>query len=165
MRRVAMTDALTEIGNRRSLELHLRTTLAEFDPENGAALIFIDIDNFKQFNNTHGHKVGDQVLKMVAKTLHYNLRATDALGRWGGEEFLVILHDCDKLETLNAVAEKLRVLVASSSFDHNGATLNVTVSMGATFARATDTPESLVHRADRLMYASKHAGRNCVTVE
>lgn len=163
MRRAATTDALTEVTNRSSLELHLRAVTTEYHLENIVGLIFLDVDHFKEFNDTYGHEVGDRVLKMVAQTLRHNLRVTDFVGRWGGEEFLAILQDFESPASLVAVAEKLRSLVEFSTLDVNGMSLHVTVSMGVTIFRPTDTAQSLVHRADLLMYDSKSAGRNRVT--
>ena len=165
LRHSTRTDMLTGIGNRTYLEGRLRAGLAEFEnQEGGMAVLFIDVDHFKRVNDTYGHEVGDKVLRMVGTTLKQTIRKTDAVGRWGGEEFLVILYEMGTLEVLKAVCEKLRTLVEMSRLDLEEQSIQVTISMGATLLRPQDTPESLVHRADALMYESKQAGRNRVSL-
>ena len=161
---VAVTDPLTGIGNRRGIELKLEGCLTECRRLGTAAgVLFIDIDHFKDVNDTFGHDVGDKVLRMVAETLKHNLRSSDSLGRWGGEEFLALLLDIDA-ESLLATAEKLRMLVANSYLNLGVVDLRVTISMGATLTRPDDTPETLIKRVDSLMYESKSAGRNRFTL-
>lgn len=165
LRHTTRTDALTNVGNRQHLEGRLRAVIAEYENQpGGAAVLFIDIDNFKWFNDTYGHDVGDKVLRMVAATLKQNLRKTDVLGRWGGEEFLAILYDVISFDALKSISEKLRTLVEFSRLDLADKSLNVTISVGATLLLPDDTPELIVRRADRLMYQSKQAGRNRVSV-
>jgi diguanylate cyclase (GGDEF)-like protein/PAS domain S-box-containing protein len=165
LRRTTRTDTLTGIGNRQYLEGRLRALIAEFaDHTPAAGLLFMDIDHFKQCNDMHGHDVGDRVLRMVASTLYYNMRKTDVIGRWGGEEFLAILYDVHSLEELRSIAEKLRILVESSRIDLKNKSLTVTISVGATLLLPHDTPDAVVRRADQMMYQSKQEGRNLVTV-
>jgi len=166
LRSVVLKDPLTEVWNRSYLERRLRGLIAEYEgQEKRAGLAFIDIDHFKQINDTYGHAVGDRVLKMVAATLKYNIRADDAVGRWGGEEFLVILYDVDSLDSLRNICEKLRILVEHSTLElESNNFINVTISIGATLLNHTDTPETIVARADKLMYKSKESGRNRGTV-
>ncbi|MBN2118155.1 MAG: sensor domain-containing diguanylate cyclase [Anaerolineales bacterium] len=165
MHRAAMTDPLTGIGNRRHLEGRLRAIIAEFqDGASHAGLLSIDVDHFKQFNDAYGHNTGDIVLRMVAQTMRHALRATDTTGRWGGEEFIAIVHDVRDEDDLRAAAEKVRALVEHSRLDVKGQGLTVTVSIGGTMLLAGETPDSLVGRADQMMYRSKQAGRNRVTI-
>ena len=165
LRQVALTDALTGIGNRKHLEGRLSAVIAEYrNNASPAGLLFMDVDHFKQVNDTYGHNTGDTVLRMVANTIRYALRATDTVGRWGGEEFIAILHDMQEKEALQAAAEKVRTLVEHSRLDVNGQGLTVTVSVGGTLLCPGDTPELLVQRADQLMYLSKQSGRNRVTI-
>jgi len=165
MRHIVHTDRLTSIGNRQLVEGRLRAVIAECAHTKGSAgLLFMDIDHFKQINDTYGHLVGDQVLRMATATFNHSLRATDTIGRWGGEEFIAILKDVDNDLTLQQIAEKVRTLVEFSRLDLDHQTLTVTISIGATLLRPNDTPESIVNRADGLMYQSKKAGRNIVTV-
>jgi diguanylate cyclase (GGDEF)-like protein/PAS domain S-box-containing protein len=165
LRLVAMTDGLTRLGNRKHLEGRLSAVIAEYQNNTRiAGLLFMDVDDFKQVNDTYGHNVGDHILRMVANTIRYAVRATDTVGRWGGEEFLAILYDMQGKEALHGAAEKVRTLVDCSRLDVNGQGLAVTLSVGGTLLLPGDTPESLVQRADELMYQSKQAGRNRVTI-
>lgn len=164
LRRTVLTDALTGVGNRTLLDGRLQAVIAEYAKRpGGAAVMMVDIDHFKVVNDTHGHQVGDRVLRMVAASLQQSLRSTDALGRWGGEEFMAILHDVDDAALAN-VGDKLRRMVSWSRLDLDHASVQVTVSVGATLVRPDDTHESLVERADAALYQSKRAGRDRVTV-
>jgi len=122
----------------------------------------MDIDHFKRLNDEFGHDVGDMALRMVAATLESNLRKSDVIGRWGGEEFIVVLYDVSSLKELESISEKARTLVACSRLDLPDMSLTVTISIGATLILPTDTPESVIRRADELMYESKQSGRNQV---
>jgi diguanylate cyclase (GGDEF)-like protein/PAS domain S-box-containing protein len=165
MRRVAMTDPVTGISNRKHLEGRLSAAIAEYQRNaTTAGLLFLDVDHFKQINDAYGHNTGDDVLRMVANTVRYAVRSTDVVGRWGGDEFMAILQDVQDEYALRAAANKVRSLAGSSRLDVNGEGLAVTLSIGGTVLLSGDTPEGLVHRADELMYQSKQAGRNCVTV-
>ena len=165
LRRNTQKDTLTGVENRLHLEGRLRAVIAEYKhQESKSGLLFIDVDHFKITNDTYGHDTGDKVLQMVAATLRYNVRVTDVVGRWGGEEFLAILNDIENQKTLLTIAEKLRTLVACSRLDLDDESLTTTISIGATILLPNDTPESFVRRADQLMYQSKQAGRDCVHV-
>jgi diguanylate cyclase (GGDEF)-like protein/PAS domain S-box-containing protein len=161
---LAYLDALTGVGNRRYTEQTLQARLEELRRYGWSfAVLFIDIDNFKELNDAHGHDVGDAVLRMVARTLAGSLRSFDFLGRWGGEEFLAVVPM--QLEAqLAPLAGRCRALVESAVLEHGSAPVRVTVSIGATIAGANDTLDGLVARADGLMYRSKAEGRNRVTL-
>jgi diguanylate cyclase (GGDEF)-like protein/PAS domain S-box-containing protein len=162
LKRDSLIDALTGLPNRRYLQMNLTGSLAEFERHGiGFGLVFADVDNFKQFNDSYGHDVGDRVLKLVGNTMGNCMRAYDMVGRWGGEEFLATIRFTDT-EQFRTVAEKLRVMVEQSFFMHGDERLQVTITLGATHVRPGDTAESLVNRADQLMYAGKQAGRNRV---
>ena len=107
--------------------------------------------------------MGDDVLKMIAHTLNQNLRSSDLIGRWGGEEFVGIILDTD-LHRLALISEKLRILVENSHFNYEGNEIGVTISIGGTLARSSDTDDKIIHRADQLMYQCKLKGRNKVLV-
>jgi diguanylate cyclase (GGDEF)-like protein/PAS domain S-box-containing protein len=165
MSQIVYTDALTRVGNRQHMEGRLHALIAEFkNTQKLAGLLFIDIDRFKKVNDTYGHDVGDKALCMVANTICHGLRSTDTIGRWGGEEFVAILYDVFDEKTLLKIAEKIRMLVQVSHLETNTQSLSVTISIGATRLYANDTPESILQRADGLMYRSKQAGRNRVTL-
>ena len=162
LRKAASLDPLTELLNRRFIETKLQASIEELRRHGMAfGIIFCDIDRFKEINDTYGHITGDAVLRMVAGTLSENIRAYDLAARWGGEEFLlVIAHVAGK--RLIKIANKLRTLVKNSFVERDGRIISVSVTMGATMASPEETLESLVKRADALMYAGKMSGRNCV---
>jgi diguanylate cyclase (GGDEF)-like protein/PAS domain S-box-containing protein len=165
MHQMVRTDSLTRIGNRQYVEGRVRAVIAEFEnSQSMAGLLFMDIDQFKRINDTYGHDVGDLALCMVANTFRLALRVTDTIGRWGGEEFVAILYDISSEKALYAAAEKVRSLIETSHLDIDRHNLNVTASIGATLLYSNDTPDSLIRRADSLMYRSKQAGGNRVTV-
>jgi len=162
---MAMNDQLTGLANRRKLESYLEYKFHEMKRfQNGFCLIFLDIDNFSAFNNTYGHEVGDMVLKSVTKSIKHSMRKSDMLGRWGGEEFVGVFDVRNDGEAI-MLAEKIRMLVAGSHIPYEGEDLSVTVSLGVTLACDGDTLESIVNRADALMYESKQDGKNRVTTD
>jgi diguanylate cyclase (GGDEF)-like protein/PAS domain S-box-containing protein len=162
LEREVQIDPLTQAANRRYTEHVLHACYDEYRRFSWPfAVLFVDVDNFKAVNDTFSHEIGDRVLSMVAKTLMSNVRSFDHVGRWGGEEFLVILKNLD-YRTMTVTAEKLRLLVSHSIFWHGERAVSVTVSIGAALVNDRDDPASLVGRADRLMYQSKEGGRNRV---
>jgi diguanylate cyclase (GGDEF)-like protein/PAS domain S-box-containing protein len=164
LEKVAFLDPLTGVGNRRYTEMILESRLNELQRYGWPfAALFIDLDNFKQVNDTYGHDVGDEVLRVVSRTLLLNLRSSDFIGRWGGEEFVGILVNIGE-QQLDKIANKFRVLVEHSSIPVGERILKVTVSIGATLARQEDTQASLVKRADELLYKSKSGGRNRISI-
>jgi diguanylate cyclase (GGDEF)-like protein len=165
LERVALLDPLTRLGNRRYGEMQLHAKLGElwrFGRPFGA--LFFDVDRFKPINDQHGHEAGDRILRMVAHTAHVSIRAFDHLSRWGGDEFLALIVYVDR-DPLARVAEKIRALVEASSLEIGGDPARVTLSIGGVLAQPDDSADSLVARADRLMYDSKRAGGNRVTLE
>jgi diguanylate cyclase (GGDEF)-like protein/PAS domain S-box-containing protein len=165
LKQTALLDPLTAIGNRRHLENRLKTSVLDYEEHHlPFGLLFCDIDHFKNLNDTYGHNVGDRVLRMIAQTLRANIRESDTMGRWGGEEFLVILHNID-VDSLLKIAEKLLALVKNSHLTlSDKKTLFATISIGGTLIRDNDTIDSVVDRADRLMYQSKADGRDRITI-
>ncbi len=162
---IAMVDALTGIPNRRFLDLTLSSRLAELRRHGSPfSVVFGDIDNFKRFNDEHGHDVGDRILRMVATTLSADLRGNDTVVRFGGEEFVMLLHHAAG-PAPTAACERFRQLVAASSLDTDDGHLRVTISLGATMAMPSDSPSSVLRRADKLLYQSKRSGRNRVSTD
>ncbi len=158
-------DALTAISNRKYGEMMISSRLHEWqEHESPFGILFMDVDHFKHFNDTHGHKTGDEVLKMVAQSIAGSLRKMDVVSRWGGEEFIVILPGVTGV-IIKAVAERIRMLIANSFIMAADQKLQVTVSIGGSLSRFGDTAESIVQRADQQMYLSKKNGRNTVTVD
>ncbi len=160
---LVLRDSLTGLPNRRHLESHLAFKLHEAKVFAGNLLVvFLDIDNFRDFNNQYGHTTGDDVLVALGRAVRRNLRKSDQFGRWGGEEFLGVF-DVTGLADAGIPAEKIRKAVEKIEIFHQEKPLRVTCSLGATLAKANDTPESIVDRADELMYVSKRSGKNRVT--
>jgi len=153
LERLADIDALTGALNRRGLH----AVLTEKGP---ASLVLYDIDHFKAINDTHGHVVGDEVLKRLALLLAGVLRAGDAVVRWGGEEFLLVLPGVDVAKA-ERIAERGRRTVEDEAFAGG---LRATVSAGVAERRGAEEPEQLIRRADEALYLAKRAGRNCVRV-
>lgn len=154
-------DHLTGVGNRKYQEFYFERLYEHFRLYGSRfGVLYIDIDNFKEINDTYGHETGDRVLKMTASTMQNSLRPFDILSRNGGDEFIVLLPLCSP-ETLASIAERLRKLVESSFLDlGRGRIIRVTVSIGTALAHPGCTKESLLQIADQKMYASKRNGRN-----
>jgi diguanylate cyclase (GGDEF)-like protein len=160
----ATRDFLTGIWNRAAL---MDIMTKEFDrasrSQEPVGVIMCDIDHFKTFNDTHGHQVGDAVLKEAAHRMEQTLRAYDCIGRYGGEEFVIMAPGCDAALS-QIVAERIRTAVSDTPFATEGKSLDVTISLGVTseiIARDTK-PEDLIGRADDALYRAKESGRNRV---
>ena len=165
---MAILDPLTGLHNRRYLASHL-ATLFETASVRGKPLsiLLIDIDHFKAVNDGHGHDVGDAVLREFATRIRRNTRGIDLACRLGGEEFVVVMPDCD-LDKAVQVGERLRQCIAASPFEVGGRAgrLNVTASVGvAALEFAGDTPELILKRADQALYCAKRDGRNRVAAD
>lgn len=160
----AFQDTLTGLPNRRFLEKFICTRLDEMNRYSWPfGLVFLDIDRFKLINDSYGHDMGDEVLRMVARTLTHCSRSFDTVGRWGGEEFVVVVVNVD-YDNLKHISERYRLMIESSDLTLGQDSVKVTVSLGGTLARADDSLLSIIKRADGLMYRSKQAGRNLLTM-
>ena len=160
---LARTDALTGLSNRWQMQTSLDAAIATARRhDQPLCVLMIDIDHFKAINDNHGHDVGDEVLRSVAKQLRESLRAGDLVGRWGGEEFLALLPSTD-LDAVNIVSERLRIAISSTPLIINNQLIPVSVSIGAAAFRV-DRAETVVTEADAAMYAAKAAGRDRVHV-
>lgn len=161
---IAMHDALTGLPNRRYLESFLAYKIEEYARFGRKfAVLFADIDDFKNFNTQYGHDAGDTVLKNIAASCRHSVRRSDLIGRWGGEEFLAV-YEIKSEADLPIIGEKLRGLVQMTDVMHNGERLGVSVSVGITAVRNGDTADTIINRADKLMYQSKDNGKNRVSV-
>jgi len=163
---LATTDSLTGLYNRRQIMARLEEECERIQRGGiGLSCIMLDVDHFKQVNDTHGHQQGDEVLKMIARQARASLRAYDVVGRYGGEEFIVLLPETD-LETAQAVAERLRLAIQASAIlkTATGQPQPTTVSLGLTQWRSGDTVDALIHRADEALYRAKANGRNRIEV-
>jgi diguanylate cyclase (GGDEF)-like protein/PAS domain S-box-containing protein len=162
LQQMVFLDLLTSLANRRFLYMTLQSRLEEMRRYGWVfGVLFFDVDHFKNVNDRFGHEIGDEVLKMVAKTLSSCSRVFDTVGRWGGEEFIAIIINISK-DDIPGIAERYRQVIEHSGLSMEEGLLQVTVSIGATRSRPEDTVESLIKRADELMYKSNLAGRNCV---
>jgi two-component system, cell cycle response regulator len=164
LRQISLTDGLTQIENRRSLELHLHEmwqhSVRLHEP---IALIICDIDKFKAVNDNYGHQAGDAVLKEFAQLLKSEAREIDRVGRYGGEEFLLILSGT-VLDAAVTFAERLREKVEGHTFTYDGGTLRRTMSCGVAASPhpKVKDQEALLRAADDALYVAKETGRNRV---
>jgi len=164
METLAMHDALTGLLNRRAIEEHARTELdLAKRKERPLSVILLDIDHFKAINDQYGHVIGDQTLRHMSEILTRNLRQYDRIGRWGGEEFLVVMPDTEISEA-TTVAERMRVATAETKLSlENRENYTVQISLGvACVSGAYPELAKLVHAADLAMYQAKQTGRNRV---
>ncbi|MBD9484879.1 GGDEF domain-containing protein [Pseudomonas sp. PDM14] len=162
---LATTDALTDLPNRRGFNLLATQALHESKrSRNPLSALLIDIDHFKQLNDTYGHLAGDEVLRGFAQHLQSNLRQSDIICRWGGEEFILLLKDTGS-STARQLAEKIRQQTADSRYSYGGVNLQITTSIGLTELHADDTLDRLIARADRALYRAKQSGRDRVCEE
>ncbi|MFO7905355.1 MAG: GGDEF domain-containing protein [Pirellulaceae bacterium] len=156
----ARTDPLTGLPNRRALDESLSQRLCEWTRHGRPlSVLMIDIDHFKTFNDTYGHQVGDAVLKQVAELLKKAVRESDIVGRFGGEEMMVILPGTEVREAC-ATAVRIRRDVIETPFINGGQPLQITVSVGTAQCLVGELAEGLIRRADEALYAAKEAGRN-----
>ena len=168
VRNESLTDPLTSLANRKSFDDALARALAAARAKGEpVALMLTDIDHFKKFNDNWGHLTGDQVLRLVAGAVKQNVKAQDIAARYGGEEFAIVLPNM-MLPSAVTVAEHIRrtvmtkELMKRSTGEHLG---RVTISIGVAVLRPSDTPQSLIERADICLYAAKRSGRNRVISE
>ncbi|MEM7305874.1 MAG: sensor domain-containing diguanylate cyclase [Planctomycetota bacterium] len=165
--RKAQVDSLTGVWNRGAIEDRLGVELSKAERDGSAiGVLMIDLDHFKSINDNHGHPAGDAVLREVAQRLQNSVRAYDCVGRWGGEEFVVVLSGAGPMEAAS-VGESIRARIAVTPIQlPGGGELSVTTSVGATGVRdgVTAPAEELIDAADRAVYAAKEMGRDRVCV-
>ena len=162
----AMIDPLTNLYNRRYLENWFEENLAEITrDERNLSVLMIDIDDFKQVNDSYGHQVGDQVLQGVARLLEQSVREDDLIIRYGGEEFTVILPDTSTA-TAGQVGERIRKNIAGATLEEAGPKIQLTVSIGMSSLQSQDmekrSAEELIRQADKATYRAKFQGKNQV---
>lgn len=164
----SQTDPLTGVGNRKFFNTALATTVGEAqENQSPLTLLMIDIDHFKKFNDAHGHLIGDQVLRLVARTLVENLKGRDVIARFGGEEFVILLPqtriaDAEKVANLLRNALSTKQIKRRSTQESLGA---ITISIGATEYRSGEETDAFVARADEALYKAKQTGRNKVMTD
>lgn len=157
---VSHTDSLTYLANRRQIVNHLQKEVHRAERYNTSLSIsMMDIDHFKKINDTYGHAVGDQVLFQLANMLHEGIRDSDMVGRYGGEEFLIVLPNT-KLKKAAELAARLCTSVREAEIDV-GNKIHLTVSIGvAEYRHSTENWQKFLNRADKALYAAKNAGRD-----
>ncbi|WP_448144068.1 sensor domain-containing diguanylate cyclase [Pseudomonas silesiensis] len=165
LQQLSRTDRLTGLYNRGYWEESLKVAYARHQRYgNATSLVMLDIDHFKQVNDTYGHQAGDKVIEQVARLIREHERETDVAGRYGGEEFGVVLSDTDKIGG-KVFAERLRKAVEGLEVVHNGQSIRFTISLGvADLSQPSINHADLIAWADHALFASKKAGRNRVTV-
>ena len=160
---LSRTDRLTQLNNRgyweESLEHEFRRLKRTHRP---GTLVMFDIDHFKKVNDTYGHPAGDEVIRQTAAMLRQTMRTTDVAGRYGGEEFVVLLVETPA-EGAHTFAERLRATIAALTIRHDQHEIRYTISLGvAEISMQLETPKQWIECADRALYEAKHGGRNCV---
>jgi diguanylate cyclase (GGDEF)-like protein len=165
-RKLAERDGLTGVLNRRAVERQLRAMTSEARAGgNGVGVLFVDVDHFKSINDTHGHHAGDACLVAVAQRLQAELRDSDQLGRWGGEEFVILLPGAS-LENAHHTSDRILRRVAAEPVRVQDAGVSMTVSIGiAVFDPLHDEADTVLQRADAALYRAKANGRNRVERE
>ena len=159
--KISITDKLTQLSNRTHTDEYMKNQLKRSASEREElVVIIVDIDHFKSINDSHGHLVGDQVLREFSNVLRQCTRPQDFVGRWGGEEFIIVMPEID-LEQATKNAERLRQQIEQHDF---GAAGRVTASFGLAVSTEGDTQEKLIQRVDESLYRAKQQGRNQVIV-
>ena len=160
----ALVDSLTNVLNRNAYNMKVIQMMREFSQtKNYFCLLVLDIDHFKKFNDTYGHKAGDRVLKSVAASVQDSLRASDLVFRYGGEEFVVLLSGIQE-DNAFKLAEKIRKGVEKEYFVDKDQKLKVTISLGVACVTEGESELELFERADKAMYVAKRKGRNRVEI-
>jgi len=168
VRKASMSDALTGIGNRKYFDIEIKKAINDaIENDAPLSILMCDIDFFKKFNDTYGHLIGDEVLRLVAKTLVENLKGRDIIARYGGEEFVILLPQTT-LQDAERVANQLRSILSTKQVRRRrtNETLGVvTISMGATQYAPKEDGETFIGRADTALYEAKQTGRNKVVAK
>lgn len=161
---MATTDRLTGLATRHAYEILMEQAIRDANRLNQPlTVLMLDVDRFKSINDEFGHLAGDRVLLGVANAMRASLRSSDIISRWGGEEFLVVLRNCD-LANAQRIAETIRQTIVSARFAFDGRSIPATVSIGVAVMQKSEKAEQLLARADSALYEAKQAGRNCVRV-
>ncbi len=162
--RMAMIDALTGIPNRAAYDDRIEQEHKRWKRfARPVSILAWDIDRFKTINDAYGHKAGDKVLRVIGQHLARHVRDTDFVGRYGGEEFVMLLVGTDP-EEARTVAEKIRLEISQLGFHFHDRPVSITASCGITAFQGDDTPDAAFDRADKALYQAKEAGRNCCIV-
>lgn len=164
---LSKTDEQTELLNRRGMTERIEAEISRARREQvDFGILWLDVDWFKEINDQHGHAMGDQALVTIAELIRSIIRPYDSAARWGGDEFLVLVHKCDAV-SLAALGERIRAAVATSlqPVAADGRSLSLSVSIGGIVSRGDEGLERVLQRADRALYAAKEAGRDCLRMD
>jgi diguanylate cyclase (GGDEF)-like protein len=165
LRSLMVRDSMTGLFNHTTITQMLETAVANAARGAGVpCFAMIDIDNFKQVNDTHGHQIGDQVIQALARILQQRLRHSDVVGRYGGEEFAVVLQDVS-IPAATRLLDELRQDFARVLFHSADGDFSCTFSVGLASYKGHPRTEQLCEAADKALYQAKHQGRNCVVVD
>lgn len=160
MRRLAYLDSMTQLPNRRYVELTIEAAISEFVRRRRPfGVLLLDLNQLKRINDAYGHACGDRALRSAAEALTASFRPADTVGRWGGDEFVAVVHNVQQ-RSLQALARRCAHKVAQTAVsDGRGGEISLCISVGATLVQSGDTPHGIVNRADELMYRSKARAR------
>ncbi|MBT7260950.1 MAG: GGDEF domain-containing protein, partial [Desulfobacula sp.] len=165
LEKIAMTDKLTGIYNRHAFDFVMSPILKDVRRKKFAlSLILFDIDHFKKVNDEFGHLAGDAAIKKIVRICAETIRESDVLCRWGGEEFLILLKECD-LDDAYEISEKIRKTIQDTPIVYEGKTIFSTISLGVSQYHLPETEDRLIYRADKLLYQAKQNGRNRSEIE
>ncbi|MEH0831456.1 PleD family two-component system response regulator [Anaplasma bovis] len=160
---MSIKDSLTGCYNRRYFDMYFQNIVTESQKTNkDLSLVILDIDSFKQVNDTYGHPIGDELLQLLCRRIFDNIRVSDLLARFGGEEFVIIFPETPMAEAIVA-SERLRELIECEPFVTNAVTLKKTVSMGVTGLQSDDTPPQMLARADKFLYVAKKTKNSVIS--
>ena len=164
LRQISTKDPLTKLNNRRSMTEHLNLSMQQMRmTKKPFSVILCDIDNFKHVNDTYGHDCGDKVLVMVANIISSQMRESDFVCRWGGEEILIKVEGSQNIA--KAIAERIRVTIYGSEVEHEGTKVNVTMTFGVAEANEHQRVEDFIQLADNRLYYGKEHGKNQVVID
>ena len=156
----AAIDKLTNLPNRKAFDIGISVLLNDSQRHKTTlGLMLLDLDHFKAINDTYGHLAGDYVLTETAETLRSTIRSEDFICRWGGEEFVIVVRDCDE-QHLMLLAEKIRAAIEAADYTFKGTSIAVTTSLGVATRIGGEYIDHMIYRADKALYRAKHAGRN-----
>lgn len=159
LERLAETDPMTRLYNRMKMDNLLTTEIQRAQRyQTTFSIILFDLDNFKDINDTRGHQIGDQLLEELASVIRYRVRNTDVIGRWGGDEFLIISPETN-LEDAALLAETIRITLSTHTFKNN---IRITSSFGVATWLENDSKDTLIDRADKALYKAKGSGKDQV---
>ncbi len=165
LEKMTLLEPLTMLVNKKYVEMNLHARLDEMCRYGWPfGVLYITVDDFKKINDVYGYNVGNKILKMVARTLLFNSRTSDVIGRWSGEDFISIIVNANE-ERLHSTANRARLLVEKSGYPKGADIVRVTISIGATLALQIDTMDTLLKRAEQLMYHSRNSGGNRVSMK